>query len=594
LRICHYNAVNMAGGTKRGVLAFASVALALLTVVVFSQVRGFSFLAYDDQGYLTENRAVLQGLSREGLRWAFTTFHAANWHPLTWISHMADVTLFGTDPAGHHLHNLALHLFTGIALFLVLAAMTGTLWRSWFVAALFLLHPLHVEPVAWISERKEVLSALLGATALGAWLRYSRSPSPGRYLAAGLFVALALSAKPMAVTLPLLLFLLDLWPLARFRGLGLRTLALEKVPLLALAAVASILTLRAQASAGALQAGALLTPVARIANAVGTPFLYLRRALFPAGLNVFYPHPGEAFSLAFLAGGLAALIAVSALAAALFRSRPFLLIGWLWYLAALLPVSGLIQAGFQSGADRYTYVPLTGVFVAAIWSIHATLGIRRAQATATAALGCAALLSLAAVSHLRLGDWRDEATLFSRAVTIRPDDYDAHAHLGAALLARGDTEAAVRHLREAVRQRPRSPENQAKLADALQAAGLWREAVDRYRLSLALDPGQSGVWNNLGVALVRLDDADQARAAFQHATESDPANAEAWNNLGALLLGEGAVEEAVLHFDRALEIDPVHRLALANRAAALRRAGREAEAREAERALQQAAHNPRR
>jgi hypothetical protein len=280
----------MARASKRGALALALIALVGLTTAVFAQVRGFSFLAYDDQAYLTENQVVLRGLSPAGVRWAFTTFHAANWHPLTWISHMADVTLFGVNPAGHHLHNLALHVLAGAALFLVLALMLGALWRSWFVAALFLLHPLHVEPVAWISERKEVLSAGLGLAALGAWLRYARKPSPGRYLAAGLLLALALAAKPMAVTLPLLLLLLDLWPLGRFRLLRLRTLALEKAPLLALSAIASVVTIQAQASAGALRTTALLSTAARIATAVATPFLYVRRALLPAGLNVFYPH----------------------------------------------------------------------------------------------------------------------------------------------------------------------------------------------------------------------------------------------------------------------------------------------------------------
>jgi hypothetical protein len=444
----------MAKGHVRGLRILggpAPVALALLALglaAVYGQVAGHQFVSFDDETYLLRNPAVNQGLTGSGVRWALTATALGNWFPATWISHMLDVQLFGLAPGGHHLTNVLIHGVAAALLGAWLRAMTGAAWPGALAAGLFAFHPVNVESVAWVSERKNVLSTLFLAGALIAYVRYARRPGVLRYLAVFLLMAASLASKAMAVTLPLLLLLLDFWPLGRFRG-PRRSLIVEKVPLVVLAALASLVAYRAQAGSGAVEILRDLTPAVRLSNAAVATLAYGRTALLPFDLACFYPHP-EA-SLPLWQGALAGTLLAGVTAATLFQRarRPFLVVGWLWFLCSLLPVLGLVQVGWQGMADRYAYVPLIGLFVAAAWSVTAAArGPARRPAVAAALL---ALLCLGAAARAQAGSWRDSITLFEHALAVTERNWLAHSNLGMSYARRGDTERAAYHLREAVR-----------------------------------------------------------------------------------------------------------------------------------------------
>ena len=533
-----------------------SLALLLLVTIlsfVFLPVLGHDFVAFDDDIYVTGNRMVRGGLSLAAVGWSFTTLHAANWHPLTWLSHLLDVSLFGLRPGGHHATSLLLHLAATLALFAALESLTGALWRSFLVAALFGVHPLHVESVAWIAERKDVLSACLGFAAVGAYAAYVRRPGRGRYALVTLFFALGLLAKPMLVTLPMLLLLLDHWPLGRWGTVPSRRLLLEKVPLLVLAAVSGVVTLIAQWHGGTV-AGRELFPLAvRLQNAAVSAASYLVKAVFPARLALYYPHPGNLLPGWKVAASLLLLGALTAAAARVRKSRPHLLSGWLWFLVGLLPVIGLVQVGAQAMADRYTYIPLVGPFVALAWSCPRP-GVRGGRALIAAA--AALLLVLGGFAAARVRFWRDTATLFERELAINPSSWWAYNNLGNLATQEGRHGAAETLYRRALAIRPDYAQAHQNLALALGAQGRLAEALPEYQEALRLDPGFTPARNNLGSALALLGDTAAAEREYRLAIRLAPDEVAARVNLAHLLLGRGATAGAEALYREATRIDP--------------------------------------
>jgi tetratricopeptide (TPR) repeat protein len=487
-----------------------AVALALATVALYARVAHHAFLFYDDVLYVTQNPVVRAGLTVDGVAWAFRTLHAWNWHPLTWLSHMLDVELFGLAPGAHHLVNVALHAANAAILLVVLARMTGAPWRSALVAALFAVHPLHVESVAWVAERKDVLSTLFGLLALGAYARYARRASPGGYTLVALALTASLLAKPMWVTAPFLLLLLDVWPLGRLRPPGwagaeggatipLRRAVLEKVPLLALSAASCAVTLLAQTKGGATESLDVALGT-RLANATVSYARYLGATVWPSPLSPYYPYDGARLPAWEVAAAAAGLVAITALALRRTRTCPALAVGWLWFLGTLVPVIGLVQVGAQGRADRYTYLPSIGLFLAIAWAIPEVAGRRRAAVAAAAA---AAVVALSAVAWRQIGFWSDHVTLFQHAVGVTRDNAVAHLVLSQGLAEGGDLRAALVHAREAARLDPRNARARKNLGYVYYRLGLVDESIDELRAAVALAPDYAEAHGNLGIAYGR-------------------------------------------------------------------------------------------
>ena len=516
------------------------LALAAITFAVFGQTLAHGFVNYDDDEYVYDNPVVARGLTLKGIVWAFS-FHAANWHPLTWLSHELDCQLYGLQPGGHHLTNVLLHTATVIALFLVLRQMTGALWRSAFVAALFAIHPLRVESVAWVAERKDVLSGLFFMLTIGAYVRYVEnlkfqiSNFKFFYIASVVLFALGLMCKPMLVTLPLVLLLLDYWPLRRVESAG--RLVLEKLPLLALSAASCVVTLLAQT--GAIESNGSFSMPLRCANALVSCVVYLGQMVWPVGLAVFYPYPHNglpAWEVA-LAGTL--LTGLSAAALWQRRKQPWLLIGWVWYLVMLLPVVGIIQAGRQAHADRYTYLPQIGIYLAITWLVadwrvrwlrHGSLRVAFGGLMA----GVLALFMVCAWQQTAY--WQNSETLWPCTLACTTNNDIAQDNLGIALFRKGKVDAAIACFQQALQIRP----------DFAEAR------------------------NNLGNALLQMGKVDAAIACFQQALQIRPDFAEAHNDLGNALLQTGRADEAITHCRRALQIKPGLEMARKNLGAVLR------------------------
>jgi len=445
-----------------------AAALAFLTLFAYLPVLDNGFVLLDDGLYVTRNAWVLKGITAAGLSRVWSANVANNWHPLTMLSHMLDCQLWGLEPAGHHLTSLLLHLANVLLLFAGLRRMTGALWRSAAAAALFAVHPLHVESVAWVAERKDVLSVLFWLLAMLCYSRYARQPSAGRYLLVALAMALGLMAKPMVVTLPFALLLLDLWPLGRLRlvpgwSRRLRQLAIEKLPLLALSAAASLVTLHYQKTS---VVGLEIVPWRlRLANAAVSYAAYLGKAWFPRHLAVFYPLPLE-ISLwkATAAGALIAILTALAIRRA--RQAPWLLVGWLWFLGTLVPVIGLVQVGRQAMADRYMYLPSIGLFLAVCWELPALAGARARWRAVLAAVSLAAILALTAATRAQARQWSDSATLFRHALAVTRDNYIAHIGLAKALMQEKDWTGAAEQYRAALALRPGLTEARKGLEEA--------------------------------------------------------------------------------------------------------------------------------
>ena len=527
--------------------AIVALALALLVAVSFGGVAGLGFIEeYDDYQYVTRNQAVLSGLTWAGLRWAFTSVgYAFNWHPLTWLSHMADVSLFGLDPRGHHLVSLALHTLNSLLLLQVLRRATGVLWPSALVAALFAVHPLRVESVAWVAERKDVLSAFFWLAATGAYVRYARRPSVARYAAVVLLFALGLLAKPMLVTLPLTLVLLDVWPLNRLRPApGARRagpapggpgVLVEKVPLLLLSGASAALTVVAQNRGGAL--GTDYPAPLRAQNALLSLARYLGKTLWPQDLAVVYPFPWRGIPAWQWAAAAVMVLAVTAAAVRWRRRCPAVLWGWLWFLVTLAPVIGLLQAGDQAMADRYTYIPHVGLLVMAVWGLRELARGRPRGRVVLAALAAAALAALPVLTQRQVRIWRDGVTLFTHARAVTPGNWIAEINLGMYYMNRGEKTKAVEHFRETIRARPDHVRGHFNLGVALYESGSLEEAAGQYRQALALDPHFGEAHCNLGVVLLMRGRTEEAVLHFREALRANPRDEVAAGNLEQALRG---------------------------------------------------------
>jgi tetratricopeptide (TPR) repeat protein len=512
--------------------ALIAPALFLATLWVFAPVRHHGFLDYDDAPYVTARPEVRAGLSGPGTAWAFTNVEAGNWHPVTWLSHMLDVEVFGLDARAHHLVNVGLHGLSAALLYTVLAASTGAPGRSAFAAAVFALHPLRVESVAWIAERKDVLSGLFFFAALGAYGWHVRAPSRARAAVLLALTGLGLLSKAMLMTLPAVLLLVDVWPLGRLRSRAdLRARLREKVPVALLCGVLAGVALYAQARGGSLTGLEVLPVGARLANAVVAPVLYLRDLLWPAGLAVLYPHP-RSLPLWQPLGAAALLASLTWACVRGARTRPLYLVGWLWFLVMLLPVIGIVQVGAQARADRYTYLPLVGPVVALTWGISDAFGGRRLARWLPAA-AAVVLLALALATRAALVPWRDDEALFAhaarvtrdnaiaytnwahaldrdpaqqralleRALAIEPRLASAHFELGRVLAREGDRAGAERHYQLALRSNPHLADAHNNLGNLLFEDGRYDEAIEHYRLALAREPGRASTTHNLAVAL---------------------------------------------------------------------------------------------
>ena len=547
------------------------LAIAAVTIAVYVPVRQYEFVSIDDPLYVSENPVVARGLSWEGVAWAFTTGHAANWHPLTWLSHMLDVRLFGMAAGWHHVTSVALHVANALLLFLLLARMTRRAGASAFVAALFAVHPLHVESVAWVAERKDVLSTFFWLLTLWSYLLYAGMPgragspqaapgTPSRRAWYGLalaFYALGLMAKPMLVTLPFVLLLIDWWPLGRFgrNGKTWRALAWEKVPFLALAAASSLVTFLVQHQGGAVSNLAVIPFGQRAANAAIAYGAYALKTVWPSGLSVFYRHP-QSIPAVPLAASAAALIGVTWLAIRLARSRSYLLAGWLWYVITLAPVIGLVQIGRQAMADRYTYVPLIGLFVVAAWGAADLLARWPARRVVLPVAASVVILLCAAAARAQVGHWANSTALWQHALDVDRGNYYALNSLGAMASDAGRVDDAVARFSDAIRFAPDYPEAYSNLGLAKVAKGLPAEAIPLYRKAIELNPSLAEAHNNLGVALTTLGRAAEAVPEHEAAVRLKPGSASFHTNLGAALYSSGRAAEAIAPLTEALHLQP--------------------------------------
>ncbi len=553
-----------------------TLVLLAITALVYAPVHHHDFVNYDDPLYVEDNPHVQQGLTWDGIAWAFTTGHASNWHPLTWLSHMLDIELYGLDPGDHHVTNLMLHLAATLALLLALARLSGRFDLSLLVAALFALHPAHVESVAWISERKDVLSGLFFGLTLWAYAAYVERPSTRRYLTLTTAFALGLLSKPMLVTLPFVLLLLDIWPLhrvplpqrkgdavsawQRLRALfTARPLWWEKAPLFLMVAISSAVTYRVQQAGGAVSDLEQLPFLARLANSAVALAAYVGKLLWPIDLGVLYPHPG----LPSVAALLASLVVLGGLTFAAWRlggRDPFVLVGLLWFAGMLVPVLGLVQVGVQAMADRYTYLPYTGLFLLLVWGADAFLAARPAQSKAlgqrlaTAAVGLV-LISLIVLTWHQVRRWQTSLTLFEHTLDVTGPNHHMQNIVGITLLKDGRVSDALPYFQEAVRIRPNFARAHNNLGIVAQRQGRLQDALGHFRDAARFNPRDAEAQVNQANVLGDLGRVDEALRAYQRALDlspgTAPGNAEIQHNLALTLVGAGRGSEALPYFERA-------------------------------------------
>ncbi len=605
--------------SRKAASTWICAVIVLACCVVYVQTLWHDFVNYDDAAYVTENPMVQGGLNWAGVVWAFTTDRAMYIHPLTWLSHMADCTLYGMRPWGHHLTSVILHAIDSVLLFLVLRLMTRRLWPCAFVAALFAVHPLHVESVAWIAERKDVLSMLFWIGTLGAYTWYRRRPGGGRYLLVALLFLLGLLSKPMVVTLPFVLLLLDYWPLEQAGGgLSRRDMAgkgvwlvLEKTPLFLMTGFFSVVTFIMQARGNNLAFGEKVPFADRCANAAVVYVLYLAKTVWPSGLAAYYPHP-IARPWWQVAAAVAILVAVTVLCLRRARSRPYLIVGWLWYLGTLVPVIELVQAGTFSHADRYTYIPLIGIFIMAAWGGADLAASWRVAPRYVAMLSAAVVVIFTICASVQTRYWRDSETLFARAIAAGQKSGVAYNNLAIVAMDQRRYPEARAFLKQALDCDPKSAltlNNLGKLAmderryddarsylgKALEAEpnhtntlynmGVLNMEQQRYEeaemyLTRALDrdPEYINIVNNLGVVCANQGRMDEAERYFERALGLNPNNAGTLNNLGQLAMDRGRYESAEKYLRKALDIDHGNIQALKNLGEVLVKLGNQAEA----------------
>jgi protein O-mannosyl-transferase len=594
---------------KNKLIPVINLLLILITLAAFWQVGNHGFVDYDDDTYIVQNRNIQNGITVQGLRWAFTTGYAANWHPLTWISHMLDVQIFGMSPQFHHLTNLLFHVANVLLLFFVLNRMTKAVWQSAFVAALFAFHPLHVESVAWVAERKDVLSTFFWMLTLIAYCYYAERPRAKTYLAVIAFFALGLMAKPMLVTLPFVLLLLDYWPLGRFgktmsiqkirteaaypvsasRKKGkkgkqppktpvtiekpadlkfqwtlLRHLIVEKIPLFALTVLSCAATYIAQNKSGAVASVEIFTPGIRIANAFVSYLIYIGKMIWPVDLAVLYPHPGPLPLWQPLAAALF-LIAITFAVTLKAKRYPYLPVGWLWYTGTLVPVIGIVQVGGQAMADRYTYIPSIGIFIMAAWYLPEILGKRRYTKHVLAGSSALCLLVLFILTWTQVGYWRDGITLFDHVLKVTNNNYFGYYCRGKIHSLLGNNARAIDDYDRAVEINPAYAPAFNNRGLAYESIGDHTRAINDYDRAVEIDPGNAEVFNNRGMVYETLGNHAKAIADFDRAIQIGSNLALAYNNRGNTRDGLGDHTGAIQDFDRAVEIDPGYAEAYNNR-----------------------------
>jgi protein O-mannosyl-transferase len=580
--------------------------LAVVTFGIYAQVIGHRFITLDDPTYVQENPMVNRGVTLAGLAWAFTNFYAGNWHPLTWIAHMIDSQLFGMFAGGHLLVNSLIHAANTLLVFWFLLRTTHARWSSALVAALFALHPLHVESVAWVSERKDTLCTFFGLLSLIAYARYAEAPSIGRYAWVAIMLLPGLMAKSMLVTWPFVMLLLDYWPLGRFRGQGpdhrLRDasqsepaaasrLVVEKIPLFAVVAASAIVTSLAQSHGGGVRTFTEFPFALRLSNAVVSYAKYVLLAFWPNDLAVYYPYTGPDILAWRIIGAALLLIAITAFCFFQRKIRPYLIVGWLWFLGTLVPVIGLVQVGGQTMADRYFYIPSIGLFIAIVFGLAGIAETRRVAPWLSAAIADVVLLVLAFLTNAQIHRWSDSFTLFKHALTVappsavvedclglamhkngqldeaeahferalqmRPDDYTALLTMGVTRFYQGRVPEAIEYAQAAIRSQAASPKAHNLLGMALAKQNRNEAALDEVRRASELAPKDPEIRNNLGLALARLGKIPEAIDQFHEAVQLNPDNAAAAHaNLGWALLQTGKSKESIPEFEAALNLNP--------------------------------------
>jgi len=563
--------------TFPGRILYLSILIAVLTLAIYWQVLDYGFINFDDPTYVIENKHIRDGLTIEGVKWAFTSFYASNWHPLTWLSHMLDIEFFGMNPGMHHLSNITIHTLNAVLLFILLERMSGVLWRSAMVAALFALHPLHVESVAWISERKDILSTFFGILTLTAYVRYTRMHGLKRYTQMTVLFICSIMSKPMMVTLPLLMLVLDFWPLKRIDAMKgesgykpvmgtLRNLLLlfrEKIILFAVAFISGIVTVCAQHSGGAVQSVVHLNLGDRMMNAAVSYCTYIWKMVWPTDLAVYYPYP-SAFVFPYVVLCVVLIVVVTIAIIAFMDKRPYFASGWFWYMVTLLPVIGIIQVGGQSMADRYTYVPSIGIFIMAVWGVSDLLIPFRNRKVILTGISALVIGASSILTFIQAGYWRDSIILFGHALDVTNGNDLAHFNLGHALEENGNAHEAEKHYRDAVVLKAHNAAYHTALGSLLADTGRTDEAVEHLTQALQIEPALIEARVNLGNIMLLRGETEGSIQEYSKALTADPMNAETLNNLGVAYVRKGHLRNAIKCFQQAIHIRPDYKDALEN------------------------------
>lgn len=539
------------------------LSLAAVTLAIYAQVIGHQFFFIDDGLYIKDNPVVNRGVTLAGFAWAFTTFHAANWHPLTWIAHMIDCQFFGLNAGRHLFVNALIHVANTLLVFGLLRLTTRTKWPSALVAALFALHPLHVESVAWAAERKDTLSAFFGLLALVAYVRYAESPSQRRYALIALMLVLGLMSKSMLVTWPFVMLLLDYWPLQRWQGAKskaqsgeLRKLIFEKIPFFTIAAASCVVTMLAQSFGGSVRTLREIPFALRLPNVLVSYAKYLLLAFWPHDLAVYYPFPAVDIPAWQVVGAALLLVAITAFCFFQRKTRPYLIVGWLWFLGTLVPVIGFVQVGLQAMADRYFYIPSIGLFIALVFGLADITKALRIARPFSVSLAVGSLLLLAVLTFWEIGRWRDSVTLFQHALAVTPPNLIIEYNLGHVFSEQGRYEEAAAHFEKSVQIDPSFYEGLFDLGSMRARQGRSAEAMDYYHRAIRAQPSSADAHMGLGVALAKQGRNDVAEAELRRALELAPKDAEVRSDLGLVLAQLGRIPEAIDQFHEALRLNP--------------------------------------
>ena len=541
------------------------------TFLIYWQGIHNEFINFDDNEYVTENRQLQSGLTLESISWAFTTSNFVNWHPITWMSHMLDFQLYGLNPAGHHFTSLLIHATNVLLLFIVLNRITRDPWKCAVVSALFAFHPLNVESVAWIAERKNVLSTLFWLLTIWAYVLFVEHRGLYRYLLMVLFFMLGLMSKPMLITLPFVLLLLDFWPLKHWnfdpqtgknKYEKLAALVFEKNPLFILTTIASFATYFIQRGDGAVKSLELFSLQARFNNAMVSYMEYLGKTLWPTKLSIYYPHPGNAIPLWQVAICTIILLAMTVFVVRIIRRAPYLFVGWFWYLGTLVPVIGIVQVGEQAMADRYAYIPLLGIFIIFAWGLPDLLSRWRHKEKALLGLGGIVLPALMILTWVQVAHWKNSITILKHAIKVTDSKYPGfvmvHNNLGVALSNKGKDKEAISHFKQAIQLKPEFGEAYYSLGVSLSNLAWFEESIDYYRQAIRLKPNYADAHYNLGASLSELKIFDEAIPHFKKSIRLKPKMADAHYSLGLALSKQNKFKEAILHYQRVITLNPKH------------------------------------